>query len=149
MTEVKVKALCFDVFGTRLLAPLLTLLLWTGDISAAVTDDAVQNIVEGNAPELIATFKHFHQNPELGFQEFETAATIAAHLEKLGYPVMTGVGGTGVVSVLENGPGPVVLFRGDMDALPVKELVDIDYASTKTPETSDGVSVSNGIGVRS
>lgn len=126
----------------HLLAPLLLLLLWTSGASAATSDGAVQNIVEGDASALIATFKQFHQNPELGFQEFETAATIAAHLEKLGYPVMTEVGGTGVVSVLENGPGPVVLFRSDMDALPVREVVDIDYASNKTTKTPEGVSVS-------
>ena len=126
----------------RLLASLLILLLDTGVVSAASTNGAVRNIVDGNAPALIATFKKFHQNPELGFQEFETAATIAAHFEKLGYPVITGVGGTGVVSVLENGPGPVVLFRSDMDALPVKEVVDIDYASTKTTKTPEGVAVS-------
>jgi amidohydrolase len=110
-------------------------------VSAGDIDDAVKNIVAGSAPELIATFKHFHQNPELGFQEFETAATIAAHLKKLGYKVTTGVGGTGVVSVLENGPGPVVLFRSDMDALPVMELVDIGYASTKTTQDLAGVTV--------
>ena len=110
-------------------------------VSAGDIDDAVKNIVAGSADELIATFKHFHQNPELGFQEFKTAATIAAHLEKLGYKVTTGVGGTGVVSVLENGPGPVVLFRSDMDALPVAELVDIGYASTKTTKDLAGVTV--------
>lgn len=109
--------------------------------SAADIDDAVKNVIAGNASQLIATFKQFHQNPELGFQEFETAATIAAHMEKLGYKVTTGVGGTGVVAVLENGPGPVVLFRSDMDALPVAELVDIAYASSKTTENLEGVTV--------
>jgi len=109
--------------------------------AAGDINDAVKNIVAGSAPELIATFKQFHQNPELGFQEFETAATIAAHFEKLGYAVTTGVGGTGVVSVLENGPGPVVLFRSDMDALPVEELVDVGYASTKIVEDLAGVTV--------
>jgi hippurate hydrolase len=109
--------------------------------SAGDIDDEVKYIVAGSAPQLIATFKQFHQNPELGFQEFETAATIAAHLEKLGYKVIKGVGGTGVVSVLENGPGSVVLFRSDMDALPVEELVDIRYASTKIAEDLAGVTV--------
>ena len=125
----------------HLLTPLLILLLWSGHVTAAATNDTVKTIVDDNAPALIATFRQFHQNPELGFQEFETSATIAAHLEKLGYPTMTGVGGTGVVSVLKNGPGPVVLFRSDMDALPVKEVVDIDYASNKTSKTPEGVSV--------
>ena len=126
----------------KLLAPLLLLIpLWTTEVSASATDDRAASIVARNAPALIATFKQFHQNPELGFQEFETAATIAAHLKKLGYPVITGVGGTGVVSVFKNGPGPVVVFRSDMDALPVEEQVDIDYASSKTMENLDGETV--------
>jgi len=127
---------------SHLLAPLLILLTcWTAGVSAGTTDDAVKRIVADNSGQLIASFKQFHQNPELGFQEFETAATIAAHFEKLGYPVTTGVGGTGVVSVFENGPGPVVLFRGDMDALPVEELVDISYKSSKITEDLAGESV--------
>lgn len=120
---------------------LIFIAFWIEGVSAGSIDDAVKTVVADNAPELISSFKQFHQNPELGFQEFETAATIAAHLEKLGYPVKTGVGGTGVVAVLENGPGPVVLFRSDMDALPVKEQVEISYASTKTAANLDGETV--------
>jgi amidohydrolase len=120
---------------------LLLLALSAGGVAASDIDSAIKTIVDDSAPELIATYKQFHQNPELGFQEFETAATIAAHFTRLGYPVTTGVGGTGVVSVFENGPGPVVLFRGDMDALPVEELVEIDYASTKTMKDLAGETV--------
>ena len=127
---------------TRIMARLSILLTcWVAAVSAGTTDDAVKRIVAENSTQLIASFKQFHQNPELGFQEVETAATIAAHLEKLGYPVKTGVGGTGVVSVLENGPGPVVLFRSDMDALPLQEQVDISYASTKITEDLAGETV--------
>ena len=120
---------------------LLMLMCWSGPASASANDVSIKTIIDSDTPHLIAAFKQFHQNPELGFQEFETAATIAAHLKKLGYPVMTGVGGTGVVSVLKNGAGPVVLFRSDMDALPVKEQVDIDYASSKMAESLDGETV--------
>lgn len=119
----------------------LLLTFWAGAAAAGTTDDSVKRIVNDSASSLISTFKQFHENPELGFQEFATAETIAAHLKKLGYPVKTGVGGTGVVSVLKNGPGPVVLFRSDMDALPVKELVELDYASTKVVENLEGVTV--------
>ena len=119
----------------------LFLALWMDSAAASDIDSAIKTIVDDSAPDLLATFKQFHQNPELGFQEFETVATIAAHLENLGYPVTTGVGGTGVVSVFKNGPGPVVLFRGDMDALPVEELVEIDYASTKTMKDLAGETV--------
>jgi amidohydrolase len=127
---------------TRMMARLSMLLAcWVAGVSAGTTDDAVRSIVADNSAQLIANFKQFHQNPELGFQEVETAATIAAHLEKLGYPVKTGVGRTGVVSVLENGPGPVVLFRSDMDALPIEEQVDISYASSKITEGLAGEAV--------
>ena len=120
------------------LLALLLLLPLSAQVFARPAGDTVADIVDSRASSLIKTFKQFHQNPELGFQEFETAATIASHLENLGYPLMTGVGGTGVVSVLENGPGPVVLFRSDMDALPLKELADIDYASEKTTRDLEG-----------
>ena len=69
-----------------MLLPFCVATVFAGDI-----DDAVKDIVEDSGPRLIKTFKQFHQNPELGFQEFETAATIAAHMEKLGYKVTTGV----------------------------------------------------------
>jgi hippurate hydrolase len=114
------------------------LLSWAVAASSVEIDASIKAIVADEASELISTFKQFHQNPELGFQEFETSATIAAHLRQLGYPVVTGVGVTGVVSVFENGPGPVVLFRSDMDALPMKEQVDISYASTKTVKDASG-----------
>ena len=127
--------------SARLLA-LFLLLAVSAQVSALASGDTVTNIIDSRAASLIKTFKQFHQNPELGFQEFETAATIASHLENLGYPIMTGVGGTGVVSVFENGPGPVVLFRSDMDALPLQELVDIDYASKKTTRDLEGELVS-------
>ena len=124
------------------IAPILLLFaFWVESLSASDINGAAKAVIADHAPELITTFKQFHQNPELGFQEFKTAATIAAHLEKLGYPVTTGVGGTGVVSVLRNGPGPVVLFRSDMDALPVKELVDIGYASTAMVNNAAGETV--------
>ena len=66
-------------------------------------------------------YKHFHSHPELSLQEYETAATIAKHLRSLdAYEVQTDIGGTGLVGVLKNGPGKIVLLRADMDALPVQ-----------------------------
>ncbi len=71
-----------------------------------------------------------HQNPELGNVEFKTAALVAKHLKALGIDVRTGVGKTGVVGVLKGGkPGPVIALRADMDALPVKELTGLPFAS--------------------
>ena len=79
---------------------------------------------------LKSLFTHFHKNPELSFRETETAKRLASEIEALGYDVTTGVGQTGVVAVLENGDGPTVMIRADMDGLPVKEDTGLSYAST-------------------
>jgi amidohydrolase len=79
---------------------------------------------------LIAWRRDIHEHPELGNQENRTAKLVADHLRALGMEVKTGVAGTGVVAVLKGGkPGPVVALRADMDALPVKEQVDLPFAS--------------------
>lgn len=79
---------------------------------------------------LIAWRRDIHQHPELGNQETRTAKLVADHLRALGMEVKTGVAVTGVVAVLKGGkPGPVVALRADMDALPVKEQVDLPFAS--------------------
>jgi len=74
-------------------------------------------------------FLYFHQNPELSTMEHKTAARLADELEALGYTVHRGVGGTGIVALLENGDGPLVMFRADMDGLPVEEKSGLSYAS--------------------
>lgn len=76
-------------------------------------------------------YKHFHQHPELSMQEHATAERIVKELESSGIRV-TRVGETGVVAVVDNGEGPVVAMRADIDALPVKEASGKDYASTAT-----------------
>lgn len=79
---------------------------------------------------VIAWRRDFHQNPELGNREFKTAEKIAAHLRSLGIEIQTGVAKTGVVGILKGGkPGPVVALRADIDALPIKERVNIPFAS--------------------
>jgi hippurate hydrolase len=79
--------------------------------------------------DLVALYKHLHTHPELSFQEHETAKRIAEELSKSEAAVTTGVGKLGVVGVLKNGQGPVVLVRTDMDALPVIEETGLAYAS--------------------
>jgi amidohydrolase len=86
-------------------------------------------------------YRDLHRNPELSFQEHRTAAIVAQHLRDAGYEVTEGVGQTGVVGILRNGAGPVVMLRGDMDALPVKEQTGVDYASEAFGTTSDGSTV--------
>lgn len=83
-------------------------------------------------PGVVADRRHFHENPELAFQEFETAAYVAARLQELGVEnIKTGVGGTGVTGVIrgERGDGNVVMLRADMDALPILEEVQAEYTS--------------------
>ena len=81
-------------------------------------------------PEIIKIRRKVHANPELAYHEFQTAKLVAAKLKDLGIEVTTGVGGTGVVGII-NGPkkGKVVALRADMDALPVTEDVDVPFKS--------------------
>jgi hippurate hydrolase len=92
-------------------------------------------------PQLDALYLDLHQNPELSGRETKTAAKVADRLRKLGYEVTTGVGGTGVVGVLRNGPGPTVLLRTELDALPVEEKTGLPYASKVTAKDSAGKTV--------
>ncbi|KAA1432704.1 amidohydrolase [Mycolicibacter arupensis] len=92
--------------------------------------DRIDEIVTADARRLVDIFKDLHRNPELGFAEVRTARKIAQALSDLGMTVTTGIGGTGVVAVLANGPGPVVMYRADMDALQVPEATGLDYASS-------------------
>lgn len=81
--------------------------------------------------ELIARRRDLHQHPELAFEEVRTAGIVAEELNRLGLEVQTGVGTTGVVGVLEGAQdGPTVLYRADMDALPIEEENQVEYAST-------------------
>jgi IAA-amino acid hydrolase len=82
------------------------------------------------AEDISALRRDFHRHPELGFQEHRTARIVARHLEGWGLPVRTGVGITGVVGEIRNGAGPTVALRADMDALPIQEEAEHDYAST-------------------
>ncbi|MGV0578260.1 amidohydrolase [Mycolicibacterium elephantis] len=86
-------------------------------------------------------YRDLHRNPELSHQEFGTAREVADRLRGFGYEVHDGVGGTGVVGVLPNGPGPAVLLRADMDALPVEEATGLEYASTVRATDADGIEV--------
>ena len=81
--------------------------------------------------EVIARRRDLHQHPELSFEEIRTAGIVAQELNAMGMEVQTGVGRTGVVGVLEGAfDGPTVLVRADMDALPIDEENEVDYAST-------------------
>lgn len=92
-------------------------------------DTPLKKAINGDYAHLEALYTHLHQNPELSFQEFETAKRIGAELSAAGFDVTSGVGGTGLVAVMHNGDGPVLLIRTDLDALPVKEQTGKPYAS--------------------
>lgn len=79
-------------------------------------------------------YKQFHQNAELSWRESETAEKVISILKSLStdLEIITGIGGHGLVAILRNGPGTTLLLRADMDALPVQELTDLDYACKKT-----------------
>ncbi|MFC0283419.1 amidohydrolase [Camelimonas abortus] len=98
-------------------------------------------LIENDAARLTAIYKDLHQHPELAFEEKRTAGVVARELKALGYDVREGVGGTGVVAILRNGPGPVVMYRADMDANAVKEETGLPYASKVRVKRGDGVEV--------
>src|SRR5262245_21645802 len=92
----------------------------------------VATLVDRDEKRLVEVFQHLHAYPELGFQEVKTAALVAQELKALGYETHSGIGKTGVVGILKNGAGPAVMFRSDMDALPVLEETGLPYASRAT-----------------
>jgi len=107
----------------------------------AQTAKQVQQMAYADSARLVEIFKDIHQNPELGFQEVRTSGIVAKELKALGYEVISGIGKTGVVGILKNGEGPVVMFRADMDCNSVREITGLPYASSKTMKKDDGTIV--------
>ena len=118
---------------------LAALLLPSAVLANADLDQRVDALYD---EELRDLFLWFHQNPELSHMEHQTAARLASELDELGYDVHTGLGGTGIVALLENGEGPLVMFRADMDGLPVEEKSGLSYASKAKQVDWDGNEVS-------
>ncbi len=104
-----------------------TLLAVTATASA---NDLAESIQQDYDEHLGPLWDHFHRNPELSTVEFKTAARMAEELRAAGFEVTEGVGGTGVVAIMENGSGPLVMMRADMDGLPVEERSGLPNAST-------------------
>jgi hippurate hydrolase len=105
------------------------LLLFSGINS---TKELVKTFVAEDIDYLVDFYKERHQNPEVSLQEEETAARLAEELRKVGFEVTENFGGYGIVGILKNGDGPTILYRTDMDALPMYEKTDLPYASEKT-----------------
>lgn len=103
-----------------------------------LADDLARAVEQDYKAHLGALFDYFHRNPELSHMEHQTAARLAKELRDAGFSVTEGVGKTGVVAIMENGPGPLVMMRADMDGLPVQEKTGLDYASKAKQVDWDG-----------
>jgi len=106
-----------------------------------LSDDLMKQVsqtIDADAARLQKIFKDIHQHAELGFQETRTAGIVAKELKALGYQVKTGIGKTGVVGIMKNGEGPVVLWRADMDAIAAPEETGVPYASKAHAKNEKG-----------
>lgn len=117
---------------TRLISALIMAILSSG-ISHASPGNALEKTINKQYNQhLKDLFLYFHKHPELSLQEFKTAARMAKELRAEGFTVTENVGGTGIVAILKNGKGPMVMMRADMDGLPVPEKSGLSYASKAT-----------------
>jgi hippurate hydrolase len=117
-------------FYTLLLPAVISITAYGHDIN-----ELIRKEVESSIATAEVMYRDLHQNPELSLMEFKTASKMADALGRLGFEVTTGVGGNGVVGVLRNGKGPVIMLRTDMDALPVRETTGLPFASIVTAAT--------------
>jgi len=115
--------------GSRRRLPVLCGLLFAASLSSVQADDLAADVA-ADYPRLETLFQHFHANPELSMQESKTSDRLAAELKAEGYEITRGIAGTGLVGILQNGDGPVVMIRADMDGLPVQEKSGLAYASS-------------------
>jgi len=111
------------------------------NVSDGVASAVLDNWTQAIAAPVADLYRDLHAHPELSLQEHRTAAAVVEALAPLDLELTTGVGGTGVVAVLRNGEGPVIMLRADMDALPVAEATGLPYASTVEAIDADGHTV--------
>lgn len=98
----------------------------------SLTPDEVRNLTLSVYPDAVRLRMLFHENPELGFEEYHTSSVIENYLKELGLEVKTGLAKTGVIGILRGmKPGPVIAFRADMDALPIQEETGVSFSSKK------------------
>jgi len=108
-------------------------------LAAPAHADELRDAVAADMPALMELYRDLHAHPELSFQEVETAKKLAARMRELGFAVTENVGKTGVVAVMENGAGPTVMLRADMDGLPVVEQTGLPVASKDGAVPASGV----------
>ena len=97
-----------------------------------------KSYLEKDIPYLKNLYLDIHQNPEISLMEKETSIKLADELKKIGFDVTENFGGYGVVGVYKNGNGPTILYRTDMDALPMEEKTELPYASKVITKNFDG-----------
>ncbi len=123
----------------------ITILVITANTRAQVSSGASvfpsSQQVNAIYPEIEKLYIDLHRNPELAFHEQRTAAELAERAKALGYDVTTGIGGTGIVAILKNGPGPTVMLRTELDALPIEEKTGLPFASTVKTKNTAGETV--------
>lgn len=107
----------------------LTLAPAHAEIDVPALKAAIEKSFEADYPKLDALYKDLHAHPELAFQEVKTAAKLAAEMRALGFEVTEKVGRTGLVAIYNNGDGPTIMVRTELDALPMEEKTGLDYAS--------------------
>ena len=98
-------------------------------LSASINKNKFINELEKDIPYLKNLYLDIHQNPEISLMEKVTAQKLANELKKVGYSVTENFGGYGIVGILKNGDGPTILYRTDLDALPMEEKTGLPYAS--------------------
>jgi amidohydrolase len=116
-----------------------SLLLAAAALLAQPAPAALADDIRGDMPGLMAVYRDLHANPELSMQEVRSPAKLAAEARKLGFTVSEKVGKTGVVAVMRNGPGPVLMIRADMDGLPIVEQTGLPFASKVRAVARSGV----------
>ena len=99
---------------------------------AVTAEELTQAVLTDYNNHLGVLFQDFHAHPELSYLEVRTAAKMADELRAVGFEVTEQIGGTGIVAIMKNGDGPMIMMRADMDALPVEEKTGLSYASVAT-----------------
>lgn len=115
--------------GLFFVVSLVAIFFLNGEFASRARGEDAAAWAKAHVEELVGLYRHFHANPELSFEERETGARVAKELRAAGMEVTEGVAKTGVVGILKNGSGPIVMIRTDLDALPVTEQTGLAYAS--------------------
>ncbi|WP_350997520.1 amidohydrolase [Shewanella sp. TB7-MNA-CIBAN-0143] len=125
----------------RVAYPLLALVFSASSLSFTASASDLDLSVSKALPKLEQLYLHLHQHPELSYQEKATSQRMAQELKQLGFEVTANFGGYGVVGIVKNGKGPVVMIRADIDGLPIIEQTGKEYASTVTTLNADNSTV--------